>query len=394
MIKFIIRSFIQDYEAIHNKQVREAYGVLGGVLGVICNLLLFIIKLTIGSLIHSIAVISDAFNNLSDLGSSLISIISAKMSNLPPDPEHPFGHGRIEYIASLIVSFIIFSVGFQLLKSSFSKILAPEKVIFSPILMLILFLSVLVKVWMFFYNKYIGETINSSINKATAYDSLNDVIATSAVIATTILEHFIPFSIDGIVGLAISFLILYTGFKIAKGTVNLLMGLSPNPELVHTINSKVREGQYIVGTHDLKIHDYGPGRIIASIHAEVLDTINIVEAHAIIDDLEKRISDELGINIVIHIDPISTDIEKNEQIKVFITNRVYEINEQFSVKNLRTTKGLNCTNTIFDLFVPSSIKKTDYKEICKLVSERIVQNSPQLNIIIDTVNPIISEAER
>lgn len=383
MIKLIIRTIIKNYENVTNKKVREAYGVLGGILGVICNLVLFMFKLAIGLFINSIAVISDAFNNLSDLGSSIIAIIGIKMSNRPPDHEHPFGHGRIEYVSSLIISFIIISVGFQLLKGSFGKILAPEAVGFNPALMLILFLSVLVKVWMFSYNKYISKTINSGINRATAYDSLNDAIATSAVIATTIVGHFISFPIDGIVGLAISLLILYTGYKIAKDTVNLLLGSSPNPALVQSINSLVLQGHYIVGTHDLKVHDYGPGRIIASVHAEIYDTINIVEAHGVIDDLERRLSDELGINLVIHIDPLSTDTEENARIKALITTSVQEVNVQFEVQNVRTTKGLNCTNIICDLIVPSTI--SNYKEVSEIISKKIAENNDRLNIIINTI---------
>lgn len=308
MIEIIIKRFIKDYQNVNDKDVRESYGVLSGVVGIICNLSLFIVKLLIGLSINSIAVITDAFNNFTDLGSSLISIIGSKLSNRPPDREHPYGHGRFEYIGALIVSFIIFSVGIQLLRSAFDKIINPEKVMLTTVSIIILTLSVLVKIWMFSYNKYIGKVINSSINKATAYDSLSDVVATSAVIVTTIIGAFLDFPIDGIVGVAISLLILYTGFSTAKDTVNLILGPSPDPELVDTINSLVNEGKYIVGAHDLKLHDYGPGRVMASIHAEVPDNINILEAHSVIDELEERIKEELGINMVIHMDPISTNI--------------------------------------------------------------------------------------
>lgn len=388
MIQLIIRTFIKDYKNVSNRHIREMYGVLGGILGIICNLLLFMLKLSIGLFINSIAVVSDAFNNLSDLGSSLIAIIGIKMSNRPPDHEHPFGHGRIEYIASLMVAFIIFSVGLQLLSSSFSKVLAPEPVTFNPLLLLILVLSVLVKVWMFSYNNFISKTIHSGINKATAYDSLNDAIATSAVIATTIVGHFISFPIDGIVGLAISLLILYTGYTIAKDTVNLLLGSSPKPELVQAINSLVLEGQSIVGTHDLKVHDYGPGRIIASIHAEFLDTVNIVEAHGIVDDLERRISDELGINMVVHIDPLSTDTEENNRIKAIITTGVQEVNDQFRVHNIRMTKGLNCMNVIFEVSIPSALRISDYKEVREIISDTIVKNNNRLNIIVNSIQVV------
>jgi len=313
VIKIIIKNFIKDYKDVDNKQVRESYGVLGGVIGTICNLLLFIVKLTIGLYMNSIAVISDAFNNLSDLGSSLIAIIGTKMSNRPPDNEHPYGHGRIEYISSLIVSFIIFSVGLELLRGSFRKILNPETVVFNPLLMAILIFSVLVKIWMFSYNTYISKTVNSSISKATAYDSLSDAFATSALIITTIIGQFFDFPLDGIAGLVISVLILYTGFSIAKETVNLLLGSSPDSELVKSINSMILEGKHIIGIHDLIVHDYGPGRKIASIHAEVPYDISILDIHSVIDDLEKRVLKELGVNLVVHMDPISRDHQFNSK---------------------------------------------------------------------------------
>lgn len=313
MIQIVIRKFIKNYENVNDKQVRESYGVLAGVLGIICNMSLFILKLTIGLSINSIAVITDAFNNFTDLGSSLISIVGAKLSNRPPDPEHPYGHGRFEYVGSLIISFIIFTVGLELLKSSFDKIINPEEVLLNPVSIIILIFSVIIKLWMFSYNNYIGKAINSSINKAAAYDSLSDAAGTSAVIVATIIGKYINFSIDGIAGVAISLLILYTGFTIAKDTINLILGSSPDPELVDAINKLVFNGKYIIGAHDLNIHDYGPGKVVASIHAEVPDNVNFVEVHSVIDELEKRIADELGVNIVIHTDPISVSVDENNE---------------------------------------------------------------------------------
>ncbi|MEA4901387.1 cation diffusion facilitator family transporter [Desulfitobacterium sp.] len=387
MINWIIKAFIKNYEDINNKKVREAYGVLGGVLGIVCNLSLFILKLTIGMLSNSIAVISDAFNNLSDLGSSLISIIGAKMSNRPADPEHPFGHGRFEYISSLIVAFLIFAVGFQLLKSSIAKILAPEKVIFSATLLIILIFSIIVKLWMFSYNRYIGKKINSSIQMATAVDSLNDVLATSAVLVTTLISHYFNLSIDGIVGLAISVLILYTGLQIAKETINLLLGSAPDPNLVQDIRAKVSHGQYIVGTHDLKVHDYGPGRILASIHAEFPDTVSTIKAHSIVDDLEEQISNELGINMVLHIDPLTTNPEKLAQVNAFIHQEIREIGHSIDVENVRMTEGLHHINIIFSVIVPPSIKESEYKEIRQTVAKTLMAKNNQVKIVVDSVVP-------
>lgn len=304
MIRLIIKKFIKNSENVNDKDVREAYGVLSGVLGIICNMLLFTIKLIVGFIINSIAVISDAFNNLSDLGTSVIAIFGAKLSNRPPDKEHPHGHGRYEYIATLVVSFVIFAVGLKLLGSSFDKILKPQKVVFNIVSMIILSISVLLKVWMFSYNRYIGKAINSSVNRAAASDSLNDVYATVGVIIGTLIGIFVAFPIDGVMGLIISGLIMYTGFNTAKDSVNLLLGALPDPEVIERINELVLSGKNIKGAHDLKVHDYGPGRITASIHAEVSDHANIVDIHSEIDNIELKVKEELGIDMVIHMDPV------------------------------------------------------------------------------------------
>ncbi|RXE60754.1 cation diffusion facilitator family transporter [Acetivibrio mesophilus] len=312
MIKLIIKWFIKDYRNVTDKKVRESYGVLSGVIGIVCNIFLFMLKITTGLFINSIAVISDAFNNLSDMGSSLVAILGVKLSNRPPDDEHPHGHGRYEYISSLVVSFIIFAVGLELLRNSFGKIMKPEEVTFNTISILILIISILIKLWMFSYNRYIGKTINSGINKATAQDSLNDFIATTAVVAGTLIGSFVRFPLDGIMGLIISALIMYTGFSIAKDSVDLLLGVCPDTELINSINSYVLGGKNIKGIHDLKVHDYGPGRISASIHAEVSEGANIVEIHSVIDEIEQKIKNELGVDIVIHMDPVGETNEDSE----------------------------------------------------------------------------------
>lgn len=304
MIKIIIKKFIKNHENIEDRNVREAYGVLSGLLGIICNLLLFSIKLIIGLLINSIAVISDAFNNLTDLGASLVTIFGVKLSNLPPDDNHPYGHGRYEYVASLIVSFIIFAVGLSLLRTSFNRVINPEIIKFNLISIILLFLSIFIKLWMFFYNKYIGDLINSSINRAIAQDSINDVYATTIVVIGTIGGRFTSFPIDGILGLLISILIIYSAFTIAKESVNLILGPAPDEKLVDDIYSIVLSNKDIKGAHDLVVHDYGPSRISASIHAEVCNKSDIVDIHDEIDKIEEEIKDKLGINIVIHMDPI------------------------------------------------------------------------------------------
>lgn len=307
MIKLIIKKFIRDYDNINDKYVRESYGVLAGILGIICNLILFILKLIIGLYMNSIAVISDSFNNISDLGSSVVTILGAKLSNRPPDEGHPHGHGRYEYIASLIVSFIIFGFGLESLRTSTGKIIQPEVLEFNLNLIVILLLSIVIKLWMFSYNRYIGKKIRSSVSKATAYDSLNDAIATFVVVVGTVLGQYVNLPIDGILGFIISVLIIYTGFSIARDSVNLLLGSSPDPELINKINQLVLENDNIKGVHDLIVHDYGPNKIMASIHAEVSNEANIVDIHSEIDKVENIIGDELDIDIVIHMDPIEDD---------------------------------------------------------------------------------------
>ncbi|NCU18414.1 cation diffusion facilitator family transporter [Pallidibacillus pasinlerensis] len=303
MIKFLIKHFIPNYENTTDTDVREKYGVLSGIVGIICNVLLFIIKLVIGLIVNSIAIISDAFNNLTDSATSIITIIGAKLSNRPPDKEHPFGHGRYEYIASLLVAFLIFAVGWQLLGSSVNEIFNPQPVDINILAIVILSLSILIKVWMYSYNTYIGKTINSGLNIATAKDSLNDVITTSGVIIGTVIGLYVDLPIDGIIGLIISLLIMYTGFSTAKDTVNFLLGPSPDPEISEKIEKMVAESKVVTNCHQLRIHDYGPGKHFASMHVDVPAHISVEEAHSLIHQLEEKIKKELGIDIVIHIDP-------------------------------------------------------------------------------------------
>ena len=305
MLKWLMRDPVD--------QSREQRAVFAGVLGVVVNLLLFASKLAVGMWANSIAIISDAFNNLSDLGSAVVAVFGAKMSSAPPDREHPHGHGRIEYVAALVVSFIIFSVGLELLHSAVRKVLNPQPVEFSAAVAITLCLSIGVKMWLYFYYRRVGRRIDSSLNRAVAVDSLNDAVATSAVLAGAVLSRTTGAVLDGYLGLGISLLIMYTGFSTARESANLLVGVSADPELVQRINEMILQGRGIRGAHDLRIHDYGPGRTLASIHAEVDDKASLVEMHAEIDASEDRIEDELGVTIVIHMDPVSGRAEGKEQ---------------------------------------------------------------------------------
>lgn len=312
LIKFFIKKYIKDYDNVNDMKVRQSYGILSGVVGIICNLVLFFVKVILGFVMNSIAVISDAFNNLSDSATSVMILVSAKLSNKPPDKEHPYGHGRFEYIASLIVSFIIFAVGLQLLRSSISKIVNPEPILLTSATVIILCLTVFVKLWMYYYNVYIGKKINSTINIATAKDSINDVFATIGVIIGAILSIFMDFPFDGVLGFIISLLIIYTGFSTAKDSVHFLLGSSPNPEIIEKIEEIVSESETVTSCHDLQVHDYGPNRQFASMHVVVPPHISVEEAHGLIHELEEKIKIELGINMVIHIDPSENIDEKLE----------------------------------------------------------------------------------
>ena len=387
MTEFLIRHFVKDYEQTEKVSVRTRYGTLASVVGIFCNVLLFAAKAVIGLLMHSISVTADAFNNLSDAASSVIGLIGVKMAGKPADSEHPFGHGRLEYISSLIVSFIILLMGFELLKSSAVKIFKPEKMNFSLPIIVILSLSVLVKVWLYFSGKYMGEKINSSTLKAAAWDSLNDVIATSAVILTTVIGRFVNFpALDGIVGTVVALLIMKTGFEIARDTVGILLGTPASRELVNEISSKVLNGEGITGVHDLIVHDYGPGRVMASIHAEVPDDSDIVAVHEVIDAVEKRIEAEMGIHMVIHMDPVSVNCERSDKIKGQVVSAVADTNSEYSIHDFRIVDGENKINLIFDMVVPYGISDAQLESDIQSIKQRLLQSDERYNCVIQIDN--------
>lgn len=389
MIKFLIKKFVPDSENVSDKVVRERYGILSGVLGVCCNIFLFALKLTIGLLMNSIAIISDAVNNLSDTASSVVTIVSSKISNKQPDREHPYGHGRVEYIASMLVAFIIILVGFELLKSSVDKILHPEVLQFSVGLIIILAVSILVKVWMYSYNKFIGKQIKSTVMETTAVDSLNDCIATTAVILSVILGRFIAFPVDGIMGVLVSGLIIWSGINVAKEIMGRLIGEPPSEELVKSITNFVIEADGIIGVHDFMAHDYGPGATIASLHAEVPDDVNIVKIHETIDEVEKEVFEKFGVLLVIHMDPISLNCEKTNLAREMVKEVVSNINPEFSIHDFRMVDGENSVNLIFDLVVPIEMKADERKEVLKILSEKIKDKDKRYNIVVQIDNAYI-----
>lgn len=382
IIERLLDIYVKDNNNTDDLLVRTKYSVLSGVLGIICNMLLFAVKLSVGAAMSSIAIISDAFNNLSDMGTSVVSIIGAKLSARKPDKEHPFGHGRVEYISSLIVSFIIMLVGFELLKTSAAKIFVPEQIDLNPVLTVILCISIPIKYWMYSYNTYLGKKISSGVLMATAKDSINDVFATSAVILSAVMGKIFGLSrIDGIVGTAVSVVIMYSGLKISLDTIGLLMGTAPEPETIKAIHSYLLSAPGISGVHDLIIHDYGPGRRLASVHAEVPDDCNIVEIHELIDSLEQGMERELGIHIVIHMDPISVNCEQTAAIREIVKNIVKGIDERMDIHDFRMTDGVNIINLIFDIEVPFDVENID--EVKHLIDCRVKETDQRFNTVIN-----------
>lgn len=383
MIKLLVKWFIKDSENTGDKHVREKYGVLSGVLGIVCNLFLFCVKLVIGTVMNSMAITSDAFNNLSDCGTSVVSVISAKMSNMHPDSEHPFGHGRIEYVSSLIVSFIIILVGFELLKSSSQKLMHPAEVNFSLPLLCILALSMFVKLWMFSYNRYIGNKINSAVVKATASDSINDVLSTTVIIISVVAGKFVSFPLDAVMGIFVSCIIMYTGFKIAKETIDVLLGMPPSKELVEMVKTEILSGENIYDIHDLVVHDYGPGRIMASVHAEVPYDADIVSVHETIDHIEKSVLENCGVQLVIHMDPVNAGCEKTNCFKQMVTEIISHIDGDLSIHDFRMTDGENHINLIFDMVVPGSWNNAKREKTVELIKTTIHENDSRCDAVIN-----------
>lgn len=386
VIKFLTKIFIKNSDNVTSPSVRAAYGVFGGILGVVCNIILFVIKMIIGSIVNSIAIISDAFNNLSDIGSSAVTMIGAKLSNQRPDKEHPFGHGRFEYISSLIVSFIIITMGFELVQTSFGKILNPVRPEFNPVLMAILSISVIVKLWMYFAVKFLGKKVNSDVLLATSSDSLNDAIATATVILSVILCNFLPPVIDGIAGLIVAILICISGVKLAWETINTLLGTSPDPEVTKRIADIIMSDNEILGIHDLIVHDYGPGRTLASVHAEVSCEKSAIMLHEIIDALEMKIMEETGIETVIHTDPILVSNDKVNGTREMVKNIIAEINPELGIHDFRMTDGENRVNLIFDLEVPFDLSDGERREIILLIKKKVSEEDDRFACVIKVDN--------
>ncbi|MDD5906680.1 MAG: cation diffusion facilitator family transporter [Clostridiales bacterium] len=372
MITLLSRWFIRDRDHVTDPAVRRAYGQLCGLTGIGLNVLLFIGKFLAGTISGSIAITADAFNNLSDAGSSVITLLGFRLAGRKPDPEHPFGHGRIEYISGLIVSGLILLMGAELAKTSFDKILHPAAVDFSVIAMVILAVSILVKLYMSLYNRQIGKKINSAAMAATAADSISDAISTSAVLAAMLVAKFSGLMIDGYVGMIVAVLILISGVKAAKETIAPLLGQAPETEFVQQIERIVMSHPPICGIHDLVVHDYGPGRVMISLHAEVPAGGDMLELHDVIDNAEIALRRELNCEAVIHMDPIVTDDGITSELRAKVSELVKTIDERITIHDFRIVPGNTHTNLIFDAVVPFDIgisAQEVSERISRLVSE-------------------------
>ena len=372
MISILSRIFIKNSKDTKNPLVRQAYGMLCGALGIALNIFLFMVKFLAGQLSGSIAITADAFNNLSDAGSSVITLFGFKMAGQKPDSDHPFGHGRIEYISGLLVSIIILIMAFELFKSSVDKILHPQAVEASTLVLVILILSICVKVYMYLYNRSVSRKIDSAAMMATAKDSISDSIATVVVRLTTLLANLTEIQADGWCGLLVAAFVFYAGFSAAKDTISPLLGQPPEPEFVKRIEEIIMEykDQGVIGIHDLVVHNYGPGRVMLSVHVEVPSTGDILVLHDMIDLIEHRLGNELGCSAVIHMDPICLDDEKTNEMKQKVAGIVSGMEGNVSFHDFRIVQGPTHTNLIFDVVVPFDYKMTD-SEVMKYLQDKI-----------------------
>lgn len=352
MIELLAKWFIHHRDNTADGAVRRAYGTLCGAVGIGLNVLLFIGKFFAGQLSGSIAVTADAFNNLSDAGSSAVTLLGFRLAGKKPDPDHPFGHGRIEYISGLIVAGLILLMGVELAKSSFDKILHPEEVTFSALALVILAVSVAVKLYMWHYNRRIGGKIRSAAMEATASDSLSDAAATSAVLLAMLIGRWTGLAVDGYVGMVVALFILFSAYKAAKETLSPLLGQAPDPELVQHIRDIVEEHDTVVGIHDLVVHDYGPGRQMVSLHAEVPASGDILQLHDVIDNIERELHEKLHVQAVIHMDPIVTDDETVDALRRQVAELVRQVEPRMTVHDLRVIRGTTHTNLVFDAVLP------------------------------------------
>lgn len=386
MTDFLVKYFIKDYNNIEDREVRTRYGVLASLVGICCNMILFGAKLIVGLFINSISVMADAFNNLSDAASSVIGFVGVKMAEKPADEDHPFGHGRIEYIAAFIVAFIVIQVGFSLFKTSFGKIRNPEDMTFEMVSVAILLLSIGIKLWLGIFNRKLGWRINSKVMIATAADSLGDVLTTSAALVSIAIFGIWGINIDGIVGLVVSIVVMIAGINIARDTLTPLIGEAIDPKIYQQLSDFVESFDGILGTHDLIVHNYGPSRSMASIHAEVPNNVNVEISHEIIDTIEREAVRCFGILLVIHMDPVETNDDNVLRYRNAVDEALAVIDSRLSFHDFRYIDGKQRINLIFDLVVPREYDREAQEELKTRIYEELQLQDSRCHCVITIEN--------
>lgn len=391
MTEFLIRKFVKNYENTEDASVRTSYGLLSSMVGIGCNILLFAAKLFIGLLINSISVMADAFNNLSDAASSIIGFVGVKLAQKPADADHPFGHGRIEYISAFIVAFIVIQVGFSLFQTSLGKVFHPETLTFHWVSILILGMSICVKLWLGLFNRKMGRRINSKVMLATAADAMGDAVTTSAAVLSIVVYGIWNVNIDGIVGLVVSVIVMIAGVNIAKDTLAPLIGEAIDPELYQEISNFVESFDGILGTHDLIVHNYGPSKSMASIHAEVPNDVDVEVSHEIIDRIEHEAVRRFGLMLVIHMDPVETHDSRVSHFREMTGQVIQETDSRLSFHDFRMVDGKENINLIFDLVVPREYQLEEREQIKNKIAQEIRKRDSRCSCVITVESSYLAE---
>ncbi len=390
--EFLVRHFVKDYENTQDARVRTRYGQMAGVVGIACNTALCLAKGVIGLAAGSVSIVADAVNNLSDAASNIVSLLGFKLASRPADPEHPYGHGRYEYLAGLVVAALVLAIGINLVISSAEKIVSPAPTEFSGALVAVLALSILVKLWMAAFNRTLGQRISSDTLAATAVDSRNDVISTAAVLACAVVSKVTGVDLDGWAGLAVGGFIVWSGVGLLGETISPLLGQAPTPELVEHIRTKIMSYPGVLGTHDLMVHDYGPGRQFASAHVEMAAEADPLQSHDLIDNIEQDFKEEDGMIVTLHYDPIVTDDPEVADMRNWINQAVKVIDERLSIHDLRTVPGPTHTNVIFDLVRPADLE-LDAERLKRRVNEIVHERYPRAICKITVDESYVSSAQ-
>lgn len=384
-MNFLVRRFIKNYQDTKDANVRTNIGKLSGIVGIFSNLFLFVIKFVIGTVVHSVSIQADGVNNLTDAGSNIISILSFHLANKPADKDHPFGHERTETIASLFVGILILVLGFETAKESISKVIHPGSIDFRIASVIILLISIIVKFWMYAYNKKLSKTYDSSLLEATALDSISDVCGTTAVLVSTLLSPVLHFNLDGYMGIVVSGIILYGAYGLLRDMINSLIGEAPDPELVHNIVDRIMAHPAILGVHDMMLHNYGPNKIFASAHVEVDSSKDIFETHDHIDNIEREVKENMNIDLVLHMDPVKVNDPETELYRAKVVEAIHQIDPKWGFHDFRIVSGPTHVNLVFDLVIPFE-EKYSQEEIEDMLLKHI-QSDKKIYLVLTIDHP-------